>query len=89
MQNYLNLLFVLQNWIRRKNRKRKAAEEIIDDPKIMRQLTSWQCFVKKFAETEGKVHPSNVYLSHTLICRGEGCEVNWKCPLQQGSKQAL
>ena len=66
MQNYFNLLFVLQNWISRKNRKRKAAEELIDDPlpKVMRQLTSWQCFVKKFAETEGKVHPSNVCLGH-------------------------
>ena len=53
MHSYLLLL--LQNWIRRRNRKRKAAEELQDSPlpKVVRQLTRWQRFEKVFAETEG------------------------------------
>ena len=53
MHSYLLLL--LQNWIQRRNRKRKAAEELQDSPlpKVVRQLTRWQHFEKVFAETEG------------------------------------
>ena len=53
MHNYLLLL--LQNCIWRRNRKRKAAEELQDSPlpKVVRQLTRWQRFEKVFAETEG------------------------------------
>ena len=53
MHNYLLLL--LQNWIRRWNGKRKAAEELQDSPlpKVVRQLTRWHRFEKVFAETEG------------------------------------
>ena len=53
MHSYLLLL--LQNWIRRRNRKRKAAEELQDSPlpKVVRQLTRWQRFEKVFAKTEG------------------------------------
>ncbi len=45
--------FNLQNWIRRKNRRKRVAAEAIGLPKPTRHLTKWQCFVKKFAESEG------------------------------------
>jgi len=47
----------MQDWIRRNNRKRKAAQEVVSSPlPEKRRLTKWQCFLKQFAETEGEVH---------------------------------
>ena len=60
-----------QNWIRRRNRKRKAAEEQFESPlpKVKQKLTRWQCFAKKFSETEGKDQVLlNVILPYGYIC---------------------
>ena len=48
----------LQNWIRRKNRKRKAVEELQNGPMPKkRQLSLWQQFLKSYAVTEGMYFP--------------------------------
>ena len=58
---------MLQNWIRRQNRKRKANEAELDEPAIKRMCkhTAWQKHLKAFAKTEGSsmnyTHAQAVY----------------------------
>ena len=53
-----------QNWIRRHNMKRKAAEEDTETVLPMKKvrLTPWQQYLKNYAKTEGTVKA----LSHNM-----------------------